>query len=88
MKKDYYFSNGEFVIENYDRQKTFSSFLTAIAGKKGVLSSFFDAQEVKIKITSIKTQVIFIILPLARRKMTKVHLFYLLWVMGKYPKFA
>jgi len=36
MKKDYYFSNGEFVIENFDKQKTFSSFLPAIAGKKGV----------------------------------------------------
>lgn len=36
MKKDYYFANGEFVIENFDQKKTFSSFLPAIAGKKGV----------------------------------------------------
>jgi len=32
----YYFSNNEFVIENYDKQKTFSSFLPGLAGKRGI----------------------------------------------------
>ena len=34
--KEYYFKNNEFVIENFDRQKTFSSFLPGLAGKKGI----------------------------------------------------
>ena len=34
--KEYYFKNNEFVIENYDRQKTFSSFLPGLAGKRGI----------------------------------------------------
>jgi hypothetical protein len=34
--KEYYFKNNEFVIENYDRQKTFSSFLPGMAGKRGI----------------------------------------------------
>lgn len=33
---DYYFKDNEFVIENYDKQKTFSSFLPGIAGKRGI----------------------------------------------------
>lgn len=32
----YYFKHNRFVIENYDKQKTFSSFLPGIAGVKGV----------------------------------------------------
>lgn len=32
----YYFKNNQFVIENYDKQKTFSSFLPGIAGVKGI----------------------------------------------------
>lgn len=32
----YYFKDNLFVIENYDRQKTFSSFLPGIAGVKGI----------------------------------------------------
>ena len=36
MRKEYYFKNNEFVIENFDTQKTFTSFLPSIAGKKGV----------------------------------------------------
>ena len=40
--KEYYFKNDEFVIENYDKQRTFTSFLPAIAGKKGIpLWSFY-----------------------------------------------
>ena len=34
--REYYFKNGEFIIENYDKQRVFSSFLPAIAGKKGI----------------------------------------------------
>lgn len=34
--KEYYFKNGEFVIENYDKQRVFTSFLPAIAGKMGI----------------------------------------------------
>ncbi len=33
---EYYFKNKEFVIENYDKQKTFSSFLPGLAGKRGI----------------------------------------------------
>lgn len=33
---NYYFKNKEFVIEDYDKQKTFASFLPGIAGKKGI----------------------------------------------------
>lgn len=33
---EYYFKNNEFVIENFDQKKTFSSFLPGIAGKKGI----------------------------------------------------
>lgn len=33
---EYYFKNNEFVIERYDQQKTFSSFLPGIAGKRGI----------------------------------------------------
>lgn len=36
MRKEYYFENNEFVIENYDKQKTFSSFLPGLAGKRGI----------------------------------------------------
>ncbi len=32
----YYFKNDQFVIENYDKQKTFSSFLPGIAGVNGI----------------------------------------------------
>lgn len=32
----YYFSNNQFIIKNYDKQKTFSSFLPGIAGVKGI----------------------------------------------------
>ncbi len=32
----YYFNNNQFVIKNYDKQKTFSSFLPGIAGVKGI----------------------------------------------------
>jgi len=32
----YYFKDNQFVIENYDKQKTFSSFLPGIAGVKGI----------------------------------------------------
>lgn len=32
----YYFENNQFVIEDYDKQKTFSSFLPGIAGVKGI----------------------------------------------------
>lgn len=32
----YYFKNNQFVIENFDKQKTFSSFLPGIAGVKGI----------------------------------------------------
>jgi len=32
----YYFKNNQFVIENYDKQKAFSSFLPGIAGVKGI----------------------------------------------------
>jgi hypothetical protein len=32
----YYFKNNQFVIENYDKQKTFSSFLPGVAGIKGI----------------------------------------------------
>ncbi|MBN2605196.1 MAG: cellobiose phosphorylase, partial [Bacilli bacterium] len=34
--KEYYFKNNEFIIENYDQQKTFSSFLPGVAGKRGI----------------------------------------------------
>lgn len=34
--KEYYFKNGEFIIENYDKQRVFTSFLPAIAGKNGI----------------------------------------------------
>ncbi|MCD6482263.1 MAG: cellobiose phosphorylase [Candidatus Izimaplasma sp.] len=34
--KQYYFKNNEFVIENFDKQKSFSSFLPGLAGKKGI----------------------------------------------------
>ena len=34
--RDYYFENNEFVIENYDKKKTFSSFLPGLAGKRGI----------------------------------------------------
>jgi len=34
--RDYYFGNKEFVIENYDKKKTFSSFLPGLAGKRGI----------------------------------------------------
>ena len=33
---EYYFKNKEFVIEDFDKKKTFSSFLPGIAGKKGI----------------------------------------------------
>ena len=33
---EYYFKNNEFVIERYDQQKTFSSFLPGMAGKRGI----------------------------------------------------
>lgn len=33
---DYCFKNNEFIIENYDRKKTFASFLPGIAGKRGI----------------------------------------------------
>lgn len=33
---EYYFKNKEFVIENYDKKKTFASFLPGIAGKRGI----------------------------------------------------
>lgn len=33
---NYYFEDNEFVIENYDKKKTFASFLPGIAGKKGI----------------------------------------------------
>lgn len=32
----YYFKDNQFVVENYDKQKTFSSFLPGIAGVKGI----------------------------------------------------
>lgn len=34
--KEYYFKNKEFVIENFDKKKTFSSFLPGLAGKRGI----------------------------------------------------
>lgn len=34
--KQYYFRDNEFVIEQYDKQKTFSSFLPGLAGKRGI----------------------------------------------------
>ena len=34
--KEYYFKNKEFVIENFAQQKTFSSFLPGMAGKRGI----------------------------------------------------
>ncbi|MDC0558855.1 cellobiose phosphorylase [Candidatus Izimaplasma bacterium] len=34
--KQYYFEKNEFVIENFDTQKTFASFLPGIAGKRGI----------------------------------------------------
>lgn len=34
--KEYYFKNNEFIIENYDKQRVFTSFLPAIAGKNGI----------------------------------------------------
>lgn len=33
---EYYFKDNEFVIEQYDKKKTFSSFLPGIAGKRGI----------------------------------------------------
>ena len=33
---EYYFKDNEFIIENYDKQKTFSSFLPGLAGKRGI----------------------------------------------------
>lgn len=36
MNKEYYLENEEFVINDYDLKKTFSSFLPGLAGKKGV----------------------------------------------------
>lgn len=33
---EYYFKNKEFVIENYDKKRTFASFLPGIAGKRGI----------------------------------------------------
>lgn len=33
---EYYFKDKEFFIENYDKQKTFSSFLPGLAGKRGI----------------------------------------------------
>lgn len=36
MDREYYLENDEFVINNYDLKKTFSSFLPGLAGKKGV----------------------------------------------------
>lgn len=41
MKQEYYFKDGEFIIENFDEQRTFTSFLPAIAGKKGIPSWAF-----------------------------------------------
>jgi hypothetical protein len=32
----YYFENGKFVIENYNKAKTFSNFLPGLAGKRGI----------------------------------------------------
>ncbi len=34
--KNYFMKDDEFIIKDYDRQKTFSSFLPAIAGKRGI----------------------------------------------------
>ena len=34
--KEYYFKNNEFIIENYDKQRVFTSYLPAIAGKNGI----------------------------------------------------
>ncbi len=34
--ENYKYENGVFIIKNYDRQKTFSSFLPGIAGEKGI----------------------------------------------------
>ncbi len=40
--RDYYFDNNEFVIENFDKKKTFASFLPGLAGKRGIpLWSFY-----------------------------------------------
>ncbi len=36
MMKEYYFKNKEFIIENFAQQKTFSSFLPGMAGKRGI----------------------------------------------------
>ncbi|MCX2760014.1 hypothetical protein OQJ65_16905 [Vibrio sp. Sgm 22] len=36
MNKEYYLANEEFVINDYDLKKTFSSFLPGLAGKKGI----------------------------------------------------
>jgi hypothetical protein len=36
MNKEYYLENEEFVINDYDLKKTFSSFLPGLAGKKGI----------------------------------------------------
>ena len=33
---DYHFDNNEFIIEQYDKKKTFSSFLPGMAGKRGI----------------------------------------------------
>lgn len=33
---EYYFKNNEFVIENFEKKKTFSSFLPGLAGKRGI----------------------------------------------------
>lgn len=34
--EEYYFKNNEFIVENFDKKKTFSSFLPGLAGKKGI----------------------------------------------------
>jgi len=36
MSKQYYFQDKKFVIESFDKQKPFASFLPGIAGKKGI----------------------------------------------------
>ena len=39
---NYYFEGSTFVIENYNKQKTFANFLPGVAGKKGIpLWSFY-----------------------------------------------
>lgn len=36
MRKEYYLNDDQFVIEDYDRQKTFASFLPGVAGVDGI----------------------------------------------------